>query len=283
MLEEEATTEQPIPESATDATQSDPLMDTDTYSALLEVIAITGAQGEAASFDEEVQRQIEEAPIVRLANTILQSAIKERASEANIEPEQNCVAVRFRLDGVLHVVMRMPRYILAPLTRRYKVLADVNIIEYRVPQQGQIRCRYAGDEYNLRYSSLPTPYGEKTTIHVPNSSIAKLTLNNLGFIPKMQEGIENLLYLRRGMLLIASGNGQGKTTTQHVLLNRLNNIGVSIFEVAPDYEYAMPGITQARLNPRIGYTAETALVSIADLGAEVVALDRCHTNCSLAF
>ena len=269
MSDEDATTEQPTP---------DPLLDTDTNSALSEVIAIVGAQGEDADPDDEVQRQVDAAPITRLANTILQSAIKEKASDIHIEPTHRNLYVRFRIDGVLHEVMQMPDYIKAPLTRRYKVLANVNIIEYRVSQQGQIRCVYAGNEYNLRFSTLPTQYGEKIVIHVSDSSIVKLGLNKFGFTPEMQAEVKNLLTSGPGMMLIAAGNGQGKTTTQYTLLNCVNSVDKSIFAVAPDYDYMLPGITQSTLNPRIGYTAEAALASIANLDAQVVALDRCRTR-----
>ncbi len=269
MSDEDAKTEQPTP---------DPLPDIDVRSAIAEVIALAGAQDAATDYEDEHQKQVEEAPIVRLANTILQSAIKEKASDIHIEPDRRNIRVRFRIDGVLHEAIQMPGYITAPLTRRYKVLANVNIIEYRVPQQGQIGTRYDGIEYTLRFNTVPTHYGEKIIIRLSATSGAKLYINQVGFTPEVQAALEDLLFWRPGMLLIAAGNGQGKTTTQYTFLNRLNSVDKSIFAVAPDYDYTLPGITQATLNPGIGYTAEAALASIANLDAQVVALDRCRSR-----
>ncbi len=254
------------------------MLDVDTKSALCEVVALIGAQGESANYSSEVQSQVEDAPITRLASTILQCAIKEKASDIHIEPEKQTIRVRFRIDGNMHEVMQMPGYITAPLIRRYKILADVNIIEYRVPQQGRIGARYDGDEYNLRCNILPTLHGEKIVMRISASSGAKLYMNQVGFTPEMQADIEELLFWRPGMVLIAGANGQGKTTTQYTLLNRVNSADKSIFAVAPDYEYMLPGIMQSTLNSRIGYTAEVALASIANLDAQVVALDRCRTK-----
>lgn len=276
MLEEEDAAEQPEPEA--DAAEPPAWENPEFRSAIQEVVALTGAQEDTPEGDDEVQSRVNEAPIARLANTILQAAIKERASEINLEPQPNIVAVRFRIDGVLHEVMHMPGYILAPLTRRYKVIAGVDIIEYRLPQQGHIGCRYQGLEYNLRYNTLPTPYGEQTIIHIPTLPVPKLSMDNLGMSSEMQARLEELLFWQRGMVLIASGNGQGKTTSLYVLLNRLNHVGQSIFAVAPYYDHVLQGITQARLNPKIGYTAEAVLASIAELNPEVVGLDRCHTK-----
>ena len=252
------------------------VMDTDTKTALAEVIALAGAQGQIGRDSETsqtVQATVEEAPIVRLANTILQSAVKEKASDIHFEPDRRYIRVRFRIDGILHEVMQMPGYIKQPLTNRYKILADVNIIEYRVPQQGYIGTRYDGNAYNLRVHFSPTSYGEKIVMRVSDAQGPNLALNQIGLTSEAQTQAEGLLG-RRGLLILAGERGQGKTTTQYVLLNKLNTVDNGTFAVSNYYDFTPAGISQACLNPRIGYTADAALRSIADLDADVVAIDQ---------
>ncbi len=259
------------------------IVDTDTKSALAEVIALAGSRDEAAFFEDmasykEVAARVEEAPIVRLANTILQSAIKAGASHIHIEPNRRYTGVYFRIDGVLYELAAMPKYAQRPLIQRYKVLASVNIIEYRVPQSGEIGARYDGSAYNLIVSFLPTLHGEKVVIRIADPCLPKLTLDQLGFTPDVQARLEDVLTNRRGMLLIAGATGQGKTTTQYALLNKLIQSGLTAIAVDSVYDYELSGVTQVKLNKQIGYTAEEALASVALLDIDVVALGSCPSK-----
>ena len=245
--------------------------------ALREVIALSGSQASVPLPPvEEPHNPADDAPIVLLANTILQSAIKERASDIHIEPTRSNIVVRFRIDGVMHEVMQMPGYITQPLTRRYKYLADISLYDPRAPQQGSIGTRYDSKEYDLRVNVLPTAGGQRMVIHICNRAFPRLAMNKLGFTSEMQAKIEDIMQRQRGMLIIAGGSGQGRTATEYVLLDKLAKSGLSIYAVSDYYDYYLKSISQATLNHDIGYTAEAALRSIADLDADVIALDRCE-------
>ena len=249
------------------------IMDTDVKSAMAEVIAITGA-GKAAMDsereDEALAKEVEEAPIVRLANTILQSAIKEKASDIHIEPDRRNIRVRFRIDGVLHEVMQMPGYIKSPLVARYKILSEMNIAERRIPQDGRIGTRFDNKEYDLRVSCLPSLHGEKIVMRILDKSSVMLGMNKLGFTPEMQTQIEELAAQPNGMLLSTGPTGSGKTTTQYSLLNKLNDIEKNILTVEDPCEYQLSGITQVQVNKKAGLTFSSALRSFLRQDPDII-------------
>ncbi len=249
------------------------VMDVDTKSALAEVIALQGA-GKAAmdgeKEDDAAAAMVEEAPIVRLANTILQSAIKEKASDIHIEPDRRYIRVRFRIDGVLHEVMQMPAYIKQPLIARYKILSEMNIAERRVPQDGRIGTRYDGKEYDLRVSCLPSLHGEKIVMRILDKGSVMLGMNKLGFTPEMQAQIEELASQPNGMLLSTGPTGSGKTTTQYSLLNKLNTIEKNILTVEDPCEYQLSGITQVQVNKKAGLTFSSALRSFLRQDPDII-------------
>ncbi len=252
---------------------SNDIMDTDTKSALAEVVAITGAGKNAMDSereDEALAKEVEEAPIVRLANTILQSAIKEKASDIHIEPDRRNIRVRFRIDGVLHEVMQMPGYIKSPLVARYKILSEMNIAERRIPQDGRIGTRYDGKEYDLRVSCLPSLHGEKIVMRILDKSSVMLGMNKLGFTPEMQTQIEELAAQPNGMLLSTGPTGSGKTTTQYSLLNKLNSIEKNILTVEDPCEYQLSGITQVQVNKKAGLTFSSALRSFLRQDPDII-------------
>ena len=249
------------------------IMDTDMQSAASEVIALQGASKKA--MDEEadenaLRAEVEEAPIVRLANTILQSAIKEKASDIHIEPDRRNIRVRFRIDGVLHEVMQMPGYIKAPLVARYKILSEMNIAERRIPQDGRIGTRFDNKEYDLRVSCLPSLHGEKIVMRILDKSSVMLGMNKLGFTPEMQTQIEELAAQPNGMLLSTGPTGSGKTTTQYSLLNKLNDIEKNILTVEDPCEYQLSGITQVQVNKKAGLTFSSALRSFLRQDPDII-------------
>ena len=251
----------------------DSVMDTDTKSALAEVVALQGASKQAMDGekeDAELAKEVEEAPIVRLANTILQSAIKEKASDIHIEPDRRYIRVRFRIDGVLHEVMQMPGYIKLPLIARYKILSEMNIAERRVPQDGRIGTRYDGKEYDLRVSCLPSLHGEKIVMRILDKGSIMIGLNKLGFTPEMQAQIEELAQQPNGMLLSTGPTGSGKTTTQYSLLNKLNTIEKNILTVEDPCEYQLSGVTQVQVNKKAGLTFSSALRSFLRQDPDII-------------
>ncbi len=248
------------------------IMDTDTKSSLAEVMAVYGARGDAAkdAEDEDMAKAVEEAPIVRLANTILQSAIKEKASDIHIEPDRRNIRVRFRIDGVLHEIMQMPSYIKLPLTARYKILSEMNIAERRVPQDGRIGTRFQGKEYDLRVSCLPNLHGEKIVMRILDKSSVMIGLNKLGFTAEMQSQIEELAAQPNGMILTTGPTGSGKTTTQYSVLNKLNTIEKNILTVEDPCEYQLSGVTQVQVNPKAGLTFSKALRSFLRQDPDII-------------
>jgi len=214
------------------------------------------ASDEPATTDDDL---VDQAPIIRVANTIIQQAIKDGASDIHVEPDRKGVRVRYRVDGVLHEMMRLPRYIHPPLISRYKILSDMNIAERRVPQDGRIPISYEGKEYDLRVSCLPTLHGEKIVMRILDKSSVLLGLNKLGFTPETQAQLESIITQPNGMILSTGPTGSGKTTTQYSVLNKINSVEVNILTIEDPVEYQLPGISQVHVNRRAGLTFASAL------------------------
>ncbi|UCC69032.1 MAG: Flp pilus assembly complex ATPase component TadA, partial [Armatimonadota bacterium] len=156
----------------------------------------------AAGVEEDVDRaqaMEDEAPIIRVVNVIIQQAIKDRASDIHVEPDRRGVRIRYRVDGVLHEVMRVPKYVHAPLVSRIKIMGDMNIAERRLPQDGRIHVRHEGKDYDLRVSSLPTVFGEKVVMRILDQSSVLIGLNKLGMFAETQAELESIIVQPNGM------------------------------------------------------------------------------------
>ncbi|MDH7482572.1 MAG: ATPase, T2SS/T4P/T4SS family [Armatimonadota bacterium] len=208
---------------------------------------------------DAVARVAEEAPIIRAANTIIQQAIQQEASDIHVEPDRRHVRVRYRLDGVLHEEMTLPKYIQAPLISRFKIMAEMNIAERRVPQDGRIAVRANGKDYDLRVSCLPTIYGEKIVCRILDKSSVLIGLNKLGFSPESLARLEELIVQPNGMVLSTGPTGSGKTTTQYSVLHKINSVAKNIITIEDPVEYQLPGISQVQVNVKAGLTFATAL------------------------
>lgn len=226
-------------------------------------IATAGVQqGKADSEiqdDGDAEKMAEQAPIIKLANALIQQAVADRASDIHVEPQQRSVRVRYRIDGVLIEAMTVPRNLMAPLISRFKIMADMNIAERRIPQDGRIEVRHAGKEYDLRVSSIPTPWGEKIVMRILDKSSVMIGLNKLGFLEENQLKIEELVSQPNGMFLCTGPTGSGKTTTQYSVLHKLNTVGVNIITVEDPIEYQLNGIAQVQVNRKAGLTFATGL------------------------
>ncbi|HZP84690.1 MAG TPA: ATPase, T2SS/T4P/T4SS family [Chthonomonadaceae bacterium] len=247
--------------------------DADMKSSMAQAMAEYGSRGEAAVDDddeESVAKLSDEAPIVRLANTIIQQAVRERASDIHVEPDRKNVRIRYRIDGVLHETMTMPKYIQMPLTARYKIMAEMNIAERRIPQDGRIGIRYEGKDYDLRVSCLPNLHGEKIVMRILDKSSVMIGLNKLGFTPEVQAQLEELAQQPNGMLLSTGPTGSGKTTTQYSLLNKLNSIEKNILTIEDPCEYQLSGITQVQVNKKAGLHFATALRSFLRQDPDII-------------
>lgn len=231
----------------------------DMMSSLKGDIAAYSARGDVDDDDKAAVREAEEGPIIRVANTIIQQAITERASDIHVEPQGRNLRVRYRIDGVLHEILNLPKYVQAPLISRYKILAEMNIAEKRLPQDGRIPIRYQNKDYDLRVSSIPTPSGEKIVMRILDKTSVLIGLNKLGFTPETQARLEELVIQPNGMVLSTGPTGSGKTTTQYSVLNKLNSVEKNILTIEDPIEYQLPGISQVQVNRKAGLSFANAL------------------------
>ena len=201
----------------------------------------------------------DQAPIIKLANAVIQTGIIDRASDIHVEPQERNVRVRYRIDGVLMEAMTVPKNLQAPMISRLKIMAEMNIAERRVPQDGRIEVRHQGKEFDLRVSSIPTPFGEKIVMRILDKGNAMIGLSKLGFTEANQAEIEELISQPNGMFLCTGPTGSGKTTTQYSVLNMLNSVERNIITVEDPVEYQLGGLAQVQVNKKAGLTFGTAL------------------------
>jgi type IV pilus assembly protein PilB len=212
----------------------------------------------------------EDSPIVKLVNLLINQAIADRASDIHIEPGERDVRVRFRIDGVLHEVMRPPKNIQSGIVSRLKVMADINIAERRIPQDGRINTVIGGRDVDLRVATLPTVHGEKVVMRVLDKSTALLRLTDLGFLPENMVTYERSFRKAYGTILVTGPTGSGKSTTLYSTLNILNDESKNVITVEDPVEYQLPGINQIQVNAKAGLTFAAALRSILRADPDIV-------------
>ena len=220
--------------------------------------------------DASAEQMAEQAPIIKLANALIQQAVNDRASDIHVEPQERFVRVRYRIDGVLTEAMTVPRNLMAPLISRFKIMSDMNIAERRIPQDGRIEIRHKDKDYDLRVSSIPCPYGEKIVMRILDKSNAMVGLQKLGFVAECQSQVEELVSQPNGMFLCTGPTGSGKTTTQYSVLHKLNTIEVNIITVEDPIEYQLDGIAQVQVNPKAGLTFATGLRSFLRQDPDII-------------
>ncbi|MCU1484919.1 MAG: type secretion system protein (GspE) [Actinomycetia bacterium] len=204
----------------------------------------------------------EDAPIVKLANLLIRQAIQDRASDIHIEPTEHDVRIRYRIDGVLHEVMRSPKRVQSGLLSRIKIMADLDIAERRMPQDGRLSAVIAGRQIDLRVATLPTVYGEKIVMRVLDKGTALLDLGELGFLPATLSRYRAMFEKPYGTILVTGPTGSGKSTTLYATLNQLNDPSKNVITVEDPVEYRLPGINQVQINPKAGLTFAAALRTI---------------------
>jgi type IV pilus assembly protein PilB len=202
------------------------------------------------------------APIIRLANIILSKAIKYNASDVHIEPGPKDCRVRYRMDGLLRDEMRLPRWVQGALVSRVKILANLDIAERRLPQDGAVRIKAENREIDLRVSVLPSQYGEKVVIRVLDQSKVLITLETLGLASQELVHINSLIRRKKGIILVTGPTGSGKTTTLYAMINRLRSETLNLMTVEDPIEYTIEGVTQVQTNPDIGLTFAKCLRAI---------------------
>jgi type IV pilus assembly protein PilB len=226
---------------------------------------------EQKTLDEAISSAgAEDAPIIKLVNLLITQAINDRASDIHVEPQEREVLVRYRVDGVLHEVMRPPKSVQAGITSRLKIMADINIAERRIPQDGRISLSLQGKQIDIRMATLPTVHGEKIVMRILDKSSVMLELSDLGFLPGNYERFEKSFIKPYGEILVTGPTGSGKSTTLYATLNILNKPDRNIITVEDPVEYRLPGVNQVQTNNKAGLTFATALRSILRADPDIV-------------
>ncbi len=232
----------------------------------------------------KVREIVDEAPIVKFVNLLITQAIADRASDIHIEPGERDVRVRFRIDGVLHEMMNSPKSIQSGVISRLKIMAELDIAERRVPQDGRLSVNANGRKVDLRVATLPTVWGEKVVMRILDNSTALLTLSDLGFSDENFGRWEQSFTKPYGMLLVTGPTGSGKSTTLYATLNLVSKPEVNVITVEDPVEYRLPGINQVQANPKAGLTFARALRSILRSDPDIVLLGeiRDHETAQIA-
>ncbi len=220
----------------------------------------------------KVTEIVEDAPIVKFVNLLITQAIQDRASDIHIEPAEKDLRVRFRIDGVLHEVMRSPKTITSGVTSRLKIMADINIAEKRIPQDGRLSVNANGKKIDLRVATLPTVWGEKIVMRILDNSTAMLKLSDLGFGQENYDVYSKSFVKPYGMILVTGPTGSGKSTTLYATLNIVSRPEVNVITVEDPVEYRLPGINQVQTNAKAGLTFAAALRSILRSDPDIVLL-----------
>src|SRR6056297_611670 len=236
----------------------------------IEAIAVDLAGDDDQSDLADMQAATEDAPIVKFVNVLITQAVSDGASDIHIEPGERDLRVRYRIDGVLHEVMRSPRSIQNGVISRLKIMADVDIAERRIPQDGRIGLTVHGKQIDLRFSTLPTVYGEKVVMRILDKSSVMLSLDDLGFLDHNLKRFEEAYRKPYGMILVTGPTGSGKSTTLYATLNVVNQEGVNIITTEDPVEYRLPGISQVQVNNKVGLSFASALRSILRQDPDIV-------------
>jgi len=218
----------------------------------------------------QLKAEVEDAPVVKLANLILVEAIKKKVSDIHIEPYEKSFRVRYRLDGSLYEVMAPPKKLQAALTSRLKIMASLDIAERRLPQDGRIKMKFEDKEVDLRVSSLPCLFGEKIVMRLLDKSNLTLDLTKLGFEPNALENFMKAIGSPYGMVLVTGPTGSGKTTTLYSALNYINTIDVNIMTAEDPVEYNLMGINQVQMKDEIGLNFAAALRSFLRQDPDII-------------
>lgn len=201
----------------------------------------------------------DEAPIIRLVNALLFRAVKQKASDIHIEPFEKELVVRFRIDGILYDIMHPPKRAQNAIISRIKIMANLNIAEKRLPQDGRIRLKIAGKDIDIRVSTVPTAFGESVVMRLLDRSSVLLELEQLGLWGRNLELMDKLIHSRHGIILVTGPTGSGKSTTLYAALAKLNSKELKILTIEDPIEYQLPGINQVQVNPKIDLTFATGL------------------------
>lgn len=219
----------------------------------------------------------EDSPIAQTVNLLLEYAIKSQASDIHIEPREDYVQIRYRIDGVLHEVNRLPHNVLGALVSRIKILSNLKIDERRVPQDGRFKIKVAGRQYALRVSTLPIADGEKVVMRILDESNQAVTLQDLGYWGHSLDVISKAMIEPNGMILITGPTGSGKSTSLFSILTVLNKPEVNISTIEDPVEYKITGVNQTQTNPKAGMTFANGLRALLRQDPNIIMVGKSAT------
>ncbi len=237
---------------------------------IVEGMEDSGAGGEGDEDVNHLRDMAFEAPVVRLVNLVIETALGAEASDIHLEPFEDALRVRYRIDGVLYDQESPPRRLQAAVTSRIKIMAEMNIAERRLPQDGRIRVMVHGRRVDIRVSTVPTVYGESIVMRLLDRSTIFLPLERLGFGPETQARLERLITLPHGILLVTGPTGSGKTTTLYAALDKINAPDKKIITVEDPVEYQLKGVNQIPVKPKIGLSFATGLRHIVRQDPDII-------------
>lgn len=251
------------------------LYDQETDNPEQVVQGLTGEEEEERVWSEleEVEDLLDdasEAPMIKLVNLFLSQAIRARASDIHIEPYQDEVKVRYRIDGVLYNMHTLPRRFHSAITSRVKIMAKLNIAEKRLPQDGRIMIKIADKDVDIRVSVIPTTFGERIVLRLLDKRSIFYSLEEIGLSPDKLVVINHLIRGANGIILVTGPTGSGKTTTLYAALDKINSSDKNIITIEDPVEYQLFGIGQIQVNPKIGLTFATGLRSIVRQDPDVI-------------
>ncbi|MBN2310642.1 MAG: type II secretion system ATPase GspE [Candidatus Hydrogenedentes bacterium] len=239
------------------------------------IVLTDGVVGEIQTLDAtDSERDLldlaNEAPIIKLINLLISGAVKERASDIHVEPFEREVRVRYRIDGVLYEKLTVPKSQQAAIISRVKIMANLNIAEHRLPQDGRIKIRLSGKEIDIRVSVIPIAHGERVVMRILEKGTFLFGLEELGMDPHDYHLVDRLIKSSHGILLVTGPTGSGKSTTLYAALQRVNSPDQNIITVEDPIEYQMPGIGQIQVRPKIGLTFAAGLRSILRQDPDII-------------
>ena len=227
-------------------------------------------EGEPDADIGQLRDMASEAPVVRLVNLLLEEAVARDASDVHIEPFEDTLRVRYRVDGLLYDQEAPPRRLQAALTSRIKIMAELNIAERRLPQDGRIRVTTQGRRVDIRVSTVPTIHGESIVMRLLDRSSVFLPFDRLGFAPRVAEHFETLIHRPHGIVLVTGPTGSGKTTTLYAALDKINRADLKIITVEDPVEYQLKGVNQIPVRPKIGLSFASGLRHIVRQDPDVI-------------
>jgi general secretion pathway protein E len=237
---------------------------------LVEGIAPTEGDGDREEDVNQLRDMAFEAPVIRLVNLLIEEAVAAEASDIHIEPFEDTLRVRYRVDGILYEQESPPRRLQAALTSRVKIMAEMNIAERRLPQDGRIRVTAGGRRVDIRVSTVPTIHGESVALRLLDRSSAFMPFDRLGFSARVAEVFDRLIRRPHGILLVTGPTGSGKTTTLYAALDKINSPDKKIITVEDPVEYQLKGVNQIPVKPKIGLSFASGLRHIVRQDPDVI-------------